>query len=423
MEEIPLPRPTESSSPPIGEQSSFCDLVIQNVNIFDGRTVLQGRHDVGIGGHSITNISRSRLAGKTVIDGDGGWLMPGLIDTHVHLVDFSVVTDPDTLGNYMENIAPSHCAHFLEHGITTVKSVGDPATEILELRTQLAAGALRGPRLLVTGCAITGRDGHPSSTLFGGNRWYAARAVGEVDSVQMMRDLVHHLADRKVDAIKLVSEGACCDPGSPKYIWQNPVFPISVELVRLPPAILRAGIDAAHERGLRATVHSVQQDAAREAMDAGADGLEHGVSVEPITNTSLLAAIRDRGMVYTPTLWIKAAMHPSAMANARLVMDAGIRIACGSDSFPARGKLGLNSIEEIELLVAAGLTPVQALIAATSEAANHLDRRDIGVLECGKAADLILLAGNPLETIGNIRTLRLTLINGKIVFDGREARS
>lgn len=397
-----------------------CDLVIRNVNIFDGRDSLPGLYEVGICGHSIAAISKSSVAGEVVIDGGGGWLLPGLIDTHVHVVDFSVVTDPDSLDNYVNIVAPRIFELFLEHGITTVKSVGDPTTEILDLRARLAAGMLRGPRLLVTGCSITGRDGHPVSTVFGGNRWYAARAVGEVDSAQMMRDLVHHLADRNVDAIKLVSEGACCIPGSPKYIWQNPVFPVAAELVRLPHAILRAGVEAAHERGLRATVHCVQQMAASEAVDAGADGLEHGITVEPITDRSLLKTIRDRDIIYTPTLWIKGEMHPASIPNTRLVMEAGVRIACGSDSFPARGKFGLNSLEELELLVGAGLSPAQALVSATSQAASHLGRSDIGVIECGKSADMILLAGNPLDEINAVRKLKLTILNGKIAVDNRD---
>ncbi|WNE93987.1 hypothetical protein PS467_00965 [Streptomyces luomodiensis] len=98
--------------------------------------------------------------------------------------------------------------------------------------------------------------------------------------MQQIRDLVHHLADRKVDAIKLLSEGACAHSGGPKYLWRNPAFPDGVELERLPLDLLRAGIEAGHERGLRVTVHTTQQAAAREAIEAGADGLERGVTIE-----------------------------------------------------------------------------------------------------------------------------------------------
>ncbi|KKC27222.1 amidohydrolase family protein [Sphingomonas sp. SRS2] len=409
----------EADAPPPADHDLPYDVVIRNARVFDGRAELPGPRNVGIRGHAIAAVSETPLQGRIEIDGDGGWLMPGLIDTHIHLLDFSVVTDPDSLSDYVDNVIPLTLDRFLQNGITSVKSVGDPTTEILALRARLSAGSLRGPRLFVTGSSITGRDGHPVSTVFGGNRWYAARAVGEVDSAQMMRDLVHHLADQRVDAIKLVSEGACCIPGSPQYVWQNPVFPAAVELVRLPRQILRAGIEAAHERRLRVTVHTVQQDAAIEAVEAGADGLEHGITVEPITDPRLLDMIRDRGVVYTPTLWIKGEMHPTSIPNTRVVMDAGVRIACGSDSFPGRGAFGENTIEEAELLVAAGMSTSQVLVAATSEAARHLDRSDIGTLAPGKSADMILLAGNPVEDISNLRKLRLTILNGEIVVDRR----
>tara|TARA_R110000782_G_C14819243_1_gene413930 strand:+ start:33855 stop:35111 length:1257 start_codon:yes stop_codon:yes gene_type:complete len=397
------------------------DLTVNNVRIFDGLKELSGLRSVGVRGRTITAISETPLEGRETIDGEGGWLMPGLIDTHVHLFSFSTITDPETMDGYFREQIPPILELFLQHGVTSIKSTGDPTSEIIELRDRLAVGSARGPRLLATGSSVTGLDGHPVSTLFGGNVWYAARAVGQVHSIQMMRDFVHLLADRKVDAIKLSSEGACCLPGSPKYIWQNAVFPNPVELVRLPKRILRAGIEAAHERGLRVTVHTVQQVAAIEAIESGADGLEHGVAVEPITDKAVVEMIRERDISYTPTLWIYGQMHPSAIPNTRMVKDAGIRIACGSDSFFGRGKYGENSLEEIELLVTAGLTPVEALVAATSEAAIKLGRRDIGTLAEGKSADMILLASNPLEDISNIRTLGMTILNGEILVDKRQA--
>lgn len=395
------------------------DLVIANCRVFDGRTELPGTHHVGIQGRMIAAVSDTPLEGATVVDGHGGWLMPGLIDTHMHLFDFVRITDEESMHDYLDNEVPAVLELFLQHGVTAVKSVGDPTTEILGVRAQIAAGSLRGPRLLVTGSSITGRDGHPISTVFGGNRFYSEAAVGEVDSPQSMRDLVHELADRNVDAIKLVSEGGCCRPGSPSYVWQNPVFPVEVELVRLPQDVLAAGVAAAHERGLRVTVHTVQQEAAREAVEAGADGLEHGITLDPITDEELVAMIRDRGVVYTPTLWIKGEMHPLSTPNTKLVSDAGVRIVCGTDSFAGRGKFGENTLEEAELMVGAGLSAEQVLVAATSEAAVHLDRGDIGTVAVGKTADLILLGASPLDDISNLRQLRMTVLNGDVVVDRR----
>ena len=395
------------------------DLVVRRVHVFDGLNALAGVYDVGVRGGDIAAISEAPLNGRREIDGGGGWLLPGLIDTHLHFFDFRVVRDPASLRQFVQETAPELLDNFLQNGITTIKSVGDPTKPILDLRARLAAGTLRGPQLFVTGNGVTGQDGHPASTIFSGNPWFRACAAGEVDSTQMMRDLVHFLADQKVDAIKLLSEGACACAGSAKYLWKNPVFPAAVELVRLPKDILRAGVEAAHERGLRVTVHTVQQDAALEAIEAGADGLEHGVTVEPITDKALIRLMVECGATYAPTLWIHDQVHPHTRPNTKLMADAGVKIVLGSDSFCGRGKFGENSLEEAELMAAAGMTPQQVLTAATSSAAQHLERPDLGGVAEGKRADLILLTGNPLESISNLRSLAMTIQNGQIVVDNR----
>lgn len=409
------PSEAEASAP-----ASAYDLVVKGVHVFDGHQALAGLFDVGIAGGDISAVSRTPLSGTREINGDGGWLMPGLIDTHVHFFDFRAVRDPASLQAFVENIAPSLLENFLQSGVTSIKSVGDPARAILALRAALAEGTLRGPQLSVTGNGITGRDGHPASTIFGGNPWFRSYAAGEVDSAQMMRDLVHRLSDLGVNAIKLLSEGACACVGSVPYLWKNPIFPNAVELTRLSRDVLRAGVEASHERGLRVTVHTVQQDAALEALEAGADGLEHGVTVEPITDPAFVRLMVERGATYAPTLWIHDQVHPHTRPNTKLMSDAGARIVLGSDSFCGRGKFGENSLEEAELMAAAGMTTQQVLAAATSSAAKHLERADLGVVAPGKRADLILLAGNPIEDIGALRRLSLTIQNGQVVVDNRQ---
>jgi imidazolonepropionase-like amidohydrolase len=234
-----------------------------------------------------------------------------------------------------------------------------------------------------------------------------------------MRDLVHHLADRKVDAIKLLSEGGCWCPNSPKYIWQNPVFPAAVEITRLPTKVLRAGIEAAHERGLRVTVHTTQQAAAIEALEAGADGLEHGITVEPISDKRVIDLLLSRKAFYTPTLWIHGKVHPDSVANTKVLAEAGVTIVLGSDTFSGRGLFGANTLEEAELLVEAGLSPTQALVAGTSTAAEQCVRPDLGSLAVGKRADMILLAADPTVNISNTRQLQMTMLGGEVLIDKR----
>ncbi|MFF4471270.1 amidohydrolase family protein [Streptomyces sp. NPDC001599] len=394
------------------------DLVISRARVFDGRQVLTGLYDVAVDGARIASVSAEPLRGGQEVDAAGGWVMPGLIDTHVHFYDVRAVSDPDSMRAFEENELPERLGLFLDHGITTIKSVGDPTDGILDTRARIAAGTLRGPRLLATGCGITGRDGHPAATVFRDNPWARERFTGEAGSVQEIRDLVHHLADHKVDAIKLLSEGACAHSGGPRYLWQNPAFPDGVALERLPLDLLRAGIEAGHERGLRVTVHTTQQAAAREAIEAGADGLEHGVTVEPLTDHSLIDLMLERGITYTPTLWIDDA-HPDARDNLRKVAEAGVHIALGSDTFSGRGLFGANTLEEAELMRAAGMTPTQVLAAGTSGASRQCVRPGLGTVTPGKRADLLVLNADPTTDIRNVRDLRMVILNGELAVDKR----
>lgn len=400
------------------DDAATYDFVFCRARVFDGHQALSGLHDVAVNGGQIAAVSATSLRGRAEIDASYGWLMPGLIDTHLHFYDVRAVSDPESMRAFEEDQLPGLLDLFLQHGVTTIKSVGDPTDGILATRDRIAAGTLRGPRLLATGSGITGRDGHPAATVFRDNPWARSRFTAEVDSVQQMREVVNRLADRKVDAIKLLSEGACtCSSRS--YTWQNAAFPHPVELMRLPLDFLRAGIETGHDRGLRVTVHTMQQAAAREALEAGADGLEHGVAVEPITDDTLIDLMLERGTVYTPTLWMTDAMHPDARANVKKVADAGVNIALGSDTFSGKGLYGRNSRQEAELMVAAGLTPMQSLSAATSGAALQCDRPDLGEVAPGKRADLILLGGDPTDNVTNLRQLRLTMLDGEIVADRR----
>lgn len=367
----------------------------------------------------IAAVSTERLRGVMEIDAEAGWVMPGLIDTHVHVYDVGAVTGLESMQSFEDRELPGLLDLFLQHGVTTIKSVGDPTAEILRTRTMIATGVLRGPRLLATGCGITGRNGHPAATVFAANPSARERFTAEVDSVRQLRDVIRQLADLEVDAIKLLTEGACVHHDSPGYVWHNPAFPYAVDLVRLPRKILSAGIDAAHDRGLRVTVHTTQQDAAREAVDTGADGLEHGVTVEPVTDDSLIESMLRQGVTYTPTLWAHDATHPNTRGNVEKVASAGVDVVLGSDTFTGGGLFGANTLKEAELMVAAGMTPVQVLTAGTSTAARHCARSDLGAVTPEKRADLLVLSDDPTTDIDNIRRLVVTIMGGQIVVDRR----
>ncbi|MBI3801874.1 MAG: amidohydrolase family protein, partial [Deltaproteobacteria bacterium] len=148
------------------------DLIINNARLFDGMEVRDGLFSVGISGKTIDSVTTSTAKGKKAIDAAGRFLMPGLIDCHIHLNDFFHVTDEATMAAYLDQELPGHLLELISAGVTSIKSVGDPEDHILQTRDRLANGKLRGPRLFVTGPCFTARESHPATTVYGQNPWY-----------------------------------------------------------------------------------------------------------------------------------------------------------------------------------------------------------------------------------------------------------
>lgn len=393
------------------------DLVIQDAFVFDGVKKLPGTISIGVNDDVITRLSTESLQGREVIDARGCWLMPGLIDSHIHLYDFYNCTDPARMAHYLDEQLPGNLRSFLEHGITTIKSVGDPVPELLATRARLAAGELVGPLLLMTGSGISAPRGHPGKTVYGRNPWYRARVGGEVDTVEGARATVSEMAELGMDAIKLLFQGGCACHGEPDYKFHG-----QVPIVRLKLDVLAAAIDEAHRHGLKATVHTHEQERAIEALEAGADGLEHGVISDFISDDRLIELLLRNDASWVPTLWVYPT--PEAYKNLATVHAAGVRIALGTDSFPPTaiiegfafdsGTFGANSIVEAERMAEAGLSAVEILKSATSRAAIHLGRDDLGVIGEGKRADLLLVRADPTESVSNLRDPLLVVAAGRV---------
>jgi imidazolonepropionase-like amidohydrolase len=395
-----------------------CELVINNARIFDGSAILQGSHNVGIAGDRIRAVSSSPIAGSRQLDARGRFLMPGLIDCHIHLFNFWTAKDEATMAADIETELPKRLNDFLAAGVTTVKSVGDSEDDILRVRASLASGELAGPRLLATGPAFCAPGSHPATTLLAQNPWLRSRVAVETDSPEQAREAVRRLAAKKVDAIKVVHQGGC-KHGSP-YVFKVESWGINVQILKLEKTVLEAIIDEAHRHGLKATVHTVDADAAIEALEAGADGLEHGVMEHRLKDDQVVELLLRNRASYVPTLCLIKLEENSAevrYANLKQVADAGVRVALGTDSFCGLSKFGQDTIEEAERSAQAGIGAAQILRMATKDAAAHLGMDDLGVIAPGKLADLLLIDGDPTTSIGDLRKLSLVIQNGAIVVD------
>jgi imidazolonepropionase-like amidohydrolase len=378
----------------------------------------EGLFSVGIAGDKITSVGSSTVPANREINAAGKFLMPGLIDCHIHLLNMWTATDEKTMAADIEHELPKRLEDFLAVGVTTVKSVGDSEDDILRVRSMLESGELRGPRLFATGAAFAAPGSHPATTIFGRNPWIRRRSTIESDSAPVARDAVRRLAEKKVNAIKIVHQGGC-KHGEP-YFFRAEALGINVQIHRLECEVLEAIVDEAHKHGLKVTVHTFDQEAAIEALEAGADGLEHGIMDHELNGARVIELLLQNRASYVPTLWLLTFEESAAAvryANLKRIADAGVRVALGSDTFCGYGKFGENTIVEAERTSAAGIAPEKVLKMATKDAAEHLGTDALGTIATGKLADLLLLDGDPRADITALRKVVMVVKDGTILID------
>jgi imidazolonepropionase-like amidohydrolase len=187
------------------------------------------------------------------------------------------------------------------------------------------------------------------------------------------------------------------------------------QMFKLPRAVLEAIIDEAHKCGLKATVHTFDEDAVISVLEAGADGLEHGVVNQRLSSDRIIKLLQKNHATYVPTLWILGS--ELTYANLKEVADAGVRIALGTDTFCGHGKFGENTIVEAERAARAGIAPVRVLRMATKDAAEHLGTDRLGMIAPGWFADLLLVDGDPTANISALRNVSLVMKNGEMLVD------
>ncbi len=405
-------------------------LLIRDVTLIDGtgRLPVPGA-SVLIEGARIVRVSRGRIespSGARVVEGRGRYLIPGLMDTHIHLTGGRGAGGPD------ETAARQALHGFLYSGITTVYDAGNNADFIFDMRARERAGSLVAPRIFASGGVVTAPGGHGgglSGTLI--DAWPAAIPL-----------LDAHLA-REPDLIKFTFD---------EHGWgTRPLIPL------LDPELMARAAAYVNAKGVRTTVHISHEFRARQAIAAGLNTLAHPIIQGPVSEefVSLMASsktpmvstltigegysrlvehpehldrplyravytserieymkgpLRDQYAARTWTTWMKV-MTPVAQENLRLIHEAGGVIVLGSDQ-----SAGPQSHRELELMVMGGIAPLDALRIGTLNAALFLGREDdMGSIEEGKLADLVLLSADPLIDISNTQKIDLVIKNGAII--------
>ena len=397
------------------------DLIIATGSAFRDGKIVRGPQHIVVRGGRIAAVQAERLTidGAETLDASTATVLPGLIDAHVHLFDFKGITDAATMAEFVATGIEARLRAFLANGITTVKSCGDAEDEVLIIRERIDAGKLLGPRVLAVGPGLTAPRGHPAASVYAANPWYSALAAAEVDKPQAARDVVRRLAEKGVDGIKLLYQGGCGH--EEPYFFKSVMFPSQFQIFRLKETVMRAAIEEAHRWNLGVTVHTHEEDRARTAVECGANALEHGILRVPIADNGLVGLLRDRAVTVAPTLTI-GRCHPVSLGNVKRMHDGGVGLALGTDLNQMFNDWGRCSIDEIEAMVRAGLTPAQAIDAATSGAARHIGRSDdLGSIAPGKLGDLVVVDGNPVEDIAALRRIVLVIKDGEVVIDNRTA--
>jgi len=349
--------------------------------------------------------------GATVIRAPAGTVMPGLIDVHVHLTnDGGPGRTAAVVGDALE--APAELAlrgyanarRSLLAGYTTLRNLHAPRYVDLALRDAIAGGRLDGPRLLVAGQGLCITGGHMDKGVLPDHVAVGGR-VGVCDSPDEFRRAVRLHAKHKVDWIKINADVGSHDPRQP-YRQE------------MTPDEMAAACAEAHRLGLPVAAHTAGGPPLEAAIEAGVDTIEHGHWLTDRAIALMLA----RGTCYVPTLivnsrnfaydretlgvsaagwrWLEAAYEAKWDSLAR-AHRAGVTIAAGSDA----GFLvdhGENAAELAEL-VRGGLTPLEAIRAATAAAADLLGLADdLGTLTPGKLADLIVVDGDPTADVSTL---------------------
>jgi imidazolonepropionase-like amidohydrolase len=366
-----------------------------------------------------------------VIDGSAHTVMPGLMDLHVHLqhgvldprephLDFGMLTSTPQL---LTLWATRNARLMLEAGFTTARDMAGyrhPRNlEVLAVRDAVALGIAEGPRLFVAGWAGQ-TAGHGDMGL---PRTWPRDPQLVADGPWEFRRLVRRLVRDGVDLIKTSTSGGAGGHGEALW-WRNHT---DEELAAL--------IDEAHSSGHRVACHAHTADGIKRALRAGVDTIEHGVYLDEEGIELLLT--RDATLV--PTLLIRSerAVLPhrkggsapeviekfeqlarAGAASLYPAYRAGVRIALGTDTGRTlREHFGRNG-HELELMVRVGMSPMDSLLAATRNAARALGAADrLGTLEPGKAADLLLVDGDPLRDIsllGQPSRVRLVMKDGRV---------
>ena len=378
-------------------------IALRSIHLIDGRGSTRDRMTVLIQGGRIAAVGPDREIsvprGAETPDVRGMAVLPGLIDCHVHLclgAEADVVRTIEQEAPALTTLKASQFARqTVEAGFTTVRDVGCRDHSIFALKQAIADGLLPGPRIVAAGLAICMTGGHA--------RFIGREADGPVEVVTAVREQLAAGAE----VIKFIASGGVLTPGT------------SPDCAQMTPEELAAGMSEARRAGRRVAAHAHGADGMKNAIKAGTHSIEHAT----LMDEEAAGLMREYGVFMVPTLsalattaacGLACGIPESALTKAKSMQArheasfkkaarAGIKVALGTDAGTPFNYHGENA-QELERMVALGMTPMEAIVAATSAAAALLGfSHTLGTIEPGKDADLLVVDGNPLKRVAVLR--------------------
>ncbi|MBU6997670.1 MAG: amidohydrolase family protein [Theionarchaea archaeon] len=373
-------------------------------------------------GDTITSVGGNHGNPDTVIDLSEYTVLPGLMDCHVHTSFngepnyYDIVLKQSTAYRTLTSLR--NVQNDLMAGFTTVRVMGEKSHLDIALKNAIQEGVVAGPRIVASGQNITVTGGHADLWLAQDIQYKEGLGGVIVDGPEEFRKAARIQLKYGADLIKLVVTGGIMsaggDPGMPYHSAEE----------------IRAAVEEAHRLHKKAAAHCHGAEGARISVEQGVDTIEHGTYL--IKEPDVIDLMAKKGAFLVPTLkatilhedeieglpdfYVRKTREAQgyAIKSVQYAMKKGIRIAAGTDAGSPGNRHGENA-EELEMLVKAGMTEMEAIVAATRTASECLGiQNDVGVLEKGKRADIIAVRGDPLSDISILKTVPFVMKEGKI---------